>query len=188
MRALLPEDLMGLEEYAHRREEFRAHVMAHKRHRRLDLGEHLGLCFESRLTVQYRVQETLREKGIVGEADIRTRLAAHDALVPEGGDWRATLRIDPPDAVGRLLGVEHRVWAQIGDQPAIAAVVDEDPGRSTDVVPSAVHVLRFPLTPDMVGALKAGADLAVGVDHPACRLRVDAVPELLRESLLADLD
>ena len=36
-------------------------------------------------------------------------------------------------------------------------------------------------------ALRAGAALAVGVDHPRLEFRIDDVPQTLHESLLADL-
>lgn len=194
MQQLAPSDLFSLEDYARQREAFRARVMAHKRHRRLHLGEHLVLCFEDRLTMQYQVQEMLRAERIFEEAGIRDELEAYNPLIPDGSNWKATFMIEYPDPaerlrqLERLVGVEHRVWVQVDDHPAVLATADEDLERSTPDKTSAVHFLRFELTPAMVAALKAGAGLAAGVDHPACRLRIDAVPELLRESLLADLD
>ena len=38
-----------------------------------------------------------------------------------------------------------------------------------------------------IQALRAGAGLSAGVDHPGLTVRVEAIPELLRESLIADL-
>ena len=52
---LSPEDLMTLETYARQRVEFRARVMAHKKNRQVQLGEHIRLLFEDRLTIQYQV-------------------------------------------------------------------------------------------------------------------------------------
>ncbi len=187
-------DLYSLEEYARQREEFRARVMAHKRHRRLHLGPHLTLCFEDRLTMQYQVQEMLRAERIFEEAGIRDELAAYNPLVPDGSNWKATLLIEYPDpaerarALERLVDIEHRVWMQVEGQVPVTAIADEDLERSTESKTSAVHFLRFELTPAMVAALKEGAGLAAGVDHPAYAQRVDAVAEVVRESLVADLD
>jgi hypothetical protein len=50
-----------------------------------------------------------------------------------------------------------------------------------------VHFLRFELTPPMKRALKDGAGLSVGVDHPNYRASVDAVAAGVRSSLLNDL-
>ena len=51
---------------------------------------------------------------------------------------------------------------------------------------SSVHFLRFELTDAMAAALKAGAGLALGIDHPHYDYRVEAAPAT-RDSLTADL-
>jgi hypothetical protein len=186
-------DLYSLEEYARRRAEFRARVIEHKRHRRVALGEHLTLCFEDRLTMQYQVQEMLRAERIFEEEGIRAELDAYNPLIPDGSNWKATLLIEYPDPderrreLERLVGVEHRVWMQVDGHEPVVAIADEDLERSTDAKTSSVHFLRFELAPAMVRALHDGAGLRAGVDHPACQVRVESVPELLRESLVADL-
>ena len=50
-----------------------------------------------------------------------------------------------------------------------------------------MHFLRFELTPEMVAALKRGAALGIGVDHPDYRAEIPAVGALTRQSLVADL-
>ncbi len=193
-RQLQPGDLYSLEEYARNRTEFRARVIEHKSHRRLSLGEHVSLCFEDRLTMQYQVQEMLRVERIFEEEGIRAELETYNPLIPDGSNWKATLMLEYPDPdqrrreLERLVGVEHRVWVQVGDLAPVTAVADEDMDRATDTKTSSVHFLRFELTPAMVSAMHAGATLAAGVDHPALRVRIDAVPEAVRESLVADLD
>jgi hypothetical protein len=59
--------------------------------------------------------------------------------------------------------------------------------RSDDAKTAAVHFLRFELEPPMRAALRAGAGLRVGVDHPRYRHELVA-PESLRGALAADLD
>ena len=46
MNKLSREDLMSLEEYADDRADFRAEVLAHKKNRAVELGNHLRLLFE----------------------------------------------------------------------------------------------------------------------------------------------
>ena len=60
MTQLTREDLWSLEEYAARRAEFRAEVMAHKKTRQLPLGDHARLYFEDAKTIRYQIQEMLR--------------------------------------------------------------------------------------------------------------------------------
>jgi hypothetical protein len=50
-----------------------------------------------------------------------------------------------------------------------------------------VHFLRFELSDAAAGALKSGADLAVGVDHAAYRAELPAIPPAVRNSLARDL-
>jgi hypothetical protein len=193
MNKLQPEDLYSLEAYARHRDEFRARVMEHKGHRRVSLGAHVTLHFEDRLTMQYQVQEMLRAERIFEPEGIRAELDAYNPLIPDGSNWKATLMIEYPDPVERrrelerLVGVEHRVWVQVAGFPALMAIADEDMERATDSKTSSVHFLRFELTPAMARAMHEGASLAAGVDHPQMRVRIEAVPELVRESLVADL-
>lgn len=193
MNKLTVDDLYPLETYARLRPEFRERVIEHKAHRRLALGAHLSLAFEDRLTMHYQVQEMLRAERIFEPADIEAELAAYNPLIPDSSNWKATLSIEYPDvderrvALGRLVGIEDRIWVQVAGGPVIFGIADEDLERSTASKTSAVHFLRFELPAESVAALRAGAALAVGVDHPQLKLRIDDVPETLHESLLADL-
>jgi hypothetical protein len=46
-----------------------------------------------------------------------------------------------------------------------------------------VHFLRFDLTPPMAAALKGGAALAAGIDHPAYTTAIDPLPGPVRNAL-----
>ena len=193
MNKLTIDDLYSLETYARLRPEFRERVIEHKAHRRLALGAHLSLAFEDRLTMHYQVQEMLRAERIFELADIQAELDAYNPLIPDGSNWKATLSIEYTDVDERrvgleqLLGIEDRIWVQVADGPVIFGIADEDLERSTASKTSAVHFLRFELPVESVAALRAGAALAVGVDHPRLEFRIDDVPQTLHESLLADL-
>ncbi len=194
MNKLRRDDLYSLEDYARHRDEMRTRVMEHKAHRRLHLGDHLTLYFEDRLTILYQVQEMLRAERIFEPEGIRDELDAYNPLIPDGTNWKATLMIEYPDPaernreLRRLVGIEHRVWLQVEGHAPVTAIADEDLERSNEEKTSSVHFLRFELTAGMIGALKGGAPLRAGVDHPAYPVRLESVPELLRESLVADLD
>ena len=72
--------------------------------------------------------------------------------------------------------------------PGMLERADEDLPRENDEKTSAVHFLRFELTPSMVEGMKSGATLSVGVDHDYYRHSVSPLPESYRASLCADLD
>ena len=191
MHKLSREDIYPLETYAKLRADFRARVLEHKAHRKLKLGEHITLLFEDRLTMHYQIQEMLRAERIFEEEGIQDELDAYNPLIPDGSNWKATMLIEYPDiderrrALAELRGVERRVWVRVAGFEPVSAIADEDLERENDEKTSAVHFLRFELSAEMCAALKGGADLAAGVDHPAYSAEL-AVPETTRESLLAD--
>jgi hypothetical protein len=76
----------------------------------------------------------------------------------------------------------------VGGFSPVYAVADEDLERETADKTSAVHFLRFELTSEMVGMMKEGAPVSVGVDHPRYTHAVDPVPEEVRGALALDLD
>ena len=194
MRKLTRNDLFSLEKYAEIRPDFRAKVMAHKKHRQVALGEHATLYFEDRLTMQYQVQEMLRAERIFESAGIDEELDAYNPLIPDGCNWKATFMIEYPEvderraALTQLKGIEKRVWVRVGDAKPVYAIADEDLEREDDNKTSSVHFLRFELTREMVDAVRAGAAVAMGIDHPAYRTVVDAVPRDTQSSLVRDLD
>jgi len=193
MARITRNSLMTLEAYSKARPQFRARVIAHKKHRILQLGGHLTLIFEDELTIRYQIQEMLRAERTFEESGIQDELDAYNPLIPDGANWKATLMIEYPEVeerrhmLARLIGIEDRVWVQVGSQSRVYAIADEDLERATAEKTSAVHFLRFELAPAMVQALKQGAALAVGVDHPEYSHTLGAVDPAIRASLVNDL-
>lgn len=190
---LTRENLFSLEKYATVRSEFRTKVLAHKQHRQVEIGPVATLYFEDQLTMQYQVQEMLRVERIFEAAGIQEELDAYNPLIPDGANWKATFMIEVPDeeerrrVLARLVGIEDRVWVRIGAAAPVFAIADEDMERETADKTSAVHFLRFELTPAMVVAAKQGAAIAMGIDHPEYRHELAAVADNVRASLVSDL-
>ena len=193
MNKLSRDDLYTLEKYAEVRPEFRARVMAHKKNRRLPIGPNAMLFFEDALTMHYQIQEMLRAERIFEAGGIQEELDAYNPLIPDGSNWKATFMMEFPDEVERreqlaaLIGVERHVWAQVADFARITPIADEDLERETDEKTSSVHFLRFELTPEMVTAVKQGAAISIGVDHPRYTYSVEPLEKNVRDSLAADL-
>jgi hypothetical protein len=186
------ESLLTLEAYARQRAQFRARVMEHKKRRTVHLGGHLTLQFEDELTIRYQVQEMLRIERIFEEAGIQHELDAYNPLIPDGGNWKATLLIEYPDAEERrrrlaeLKGIERRVWVQVGGEARVYAIADEDLERENDEKTSSVHFLRFELDAAARRAAAQGAPVRMGVDHPRYAASLELAPEV-RAALVADL-
>ncbi|MSQ64374.1 MAG: DUF3501 family protein [Betaproteobacteria bacterium] len=192
MAQIAPDSLLPLEVYARERNAYRARVIAHKKLRTVHVGGHVTLLFEDELTVRYQVQEMLRIERIFEEEGIRGELEAYNPLIPDGANWKATMLIEYPEAEERrrrlaeLKGIEDRTWVGVEGFARVYAIADEDMERENEEKTSAVHFVRFELDRAMRDALKQGAGLAVGVDHPNYRSSVAVAPEV-RQSLAGDL-
>ena len=188
------ESLMSLESYARERGAFRARVMAHKKNRTLHLGEHVTLIFEDELTIRYQIQEMLRAERIFEDEGIQEELDAYNPLIPDGSNWKATMLIEYPDVeersrmLARLIGIEDRAWVQVEGRPRVYAIADEDLERENAEKTSSVHFLRFELDRAAAQALRQGARVAIGVDHPHYRAAIDDLDPAVKSSLVGDLN
>jgi len=173
MNKLERHDLLSLEQYAEQRAAFRSRVMEHKKHRRVDIGPNFSLYFEDRLTLQYQVQEMLRIEKVFEAAAIQEELEAYNPLIPDGRNLKATAMLEFEDVdvrrqrLAELVEMEHTVWVQVAGYEKVFAISNEDMERSTEEKTSAVHFMRFEFSPAMIAALRGGADLSFGSDHPA---------------------
>jgi hypothetical protein len=193
MPRITRDSLMPLETYARERVEFRARVIAHKKTRTVHLGGNVTLIFEDELTMRYQIQEMLRAERIFESEGIQEELDAYNPLVPDGSNWKATMLIEYPDVeergrmLARLIGIEDRVWVQVGGRPRVYAIADEDLERENAEKTSSVHFLRFELDRAAAQAVKQGAAVAVGVDHPHYRATIEELDPAVRGSLAGDL-
>ena len=190
----IPRDsLLTLEAYARQREAFRKRVIEHKKPRTVHVGEHVTLLFEDELTIRYQIQEMLRIEKTFEEAGIQDELDVYNPLVPDGSNWKATMLVEYEDvderkrALARLRGIEDKVWVRVEGTKPVYAIADEDLERANPDKTASVHFLRFELTPALISALKGGAALAIGVDHPQYSVAVDPVAQATRDALVKDL-
>jgi hypothetical protein len=187
------ESLMSLEAYARARPALRAQVIEHKTIRKVHLGNHVSLLFEDEMTLRYQVQEMLRIEKIFEEEGIQSELDAYNPLVPDGSNFKATMLIEYANeverkaALAKLIGIEDRLFIQVEGQPRVYAIADEDLDRENEEKTSAVHFVRFELTPEMKQALKNGAQIMLGCDHPNYPAHLEELPQETLASLVRDL-
>jgi len=191
---LTREDLYSLEQYSILRDDFRQKIMKHKENRRIELGNHLLLLFEDKLIMQYQVQEMLKAEKIFDVAGIEEELGAYNPLIPDGNNWKATMMIQYTDIeqrqhmLSQLIGIELLVWLQVDGFEKIFAIANEDLiDRDNEEKTSAVHFLRFELTPEMVSAAKNGANLSAGVDHENYSEHIQPLDNNIADALRQDL-
>lgn len=194
MSQLSASDLDSLEKYSLIRNEFRQQVMAHKKDRRVTIGEHASLYFEDAMTIRYQVQEMLRIEKIFEADGIQDELDVYNPLIPDGCNWKATFMLEYANederkvALAKLRGIDKHIWVQVGDCEKVRPIANEDLERETEDKTSSVHFMRFELDTDMVEKAKAGAPISMGIDHPEYQETIDAIDENVRASLVSDLD
>ena len=191
-RHITLDSLMSLEAYTQYRKANKPAIIAHRKLRSVTLGEHINLQFESEITIRYQIQEMLRIEKVFEEEGILQEIEAYAPLVPEGSNWKATMMIEYTDVnerkreLARLIGVEDHMFVEVEGQPRVYAIADEDMDRENDEKTSAVHFVRFELTPVMCAAVKAGAAVKLGCDHTNYPAHITIAAETLA-SLAGDL-
>ncbi len=186
-------DLHSLEEYEENRTAFRKKVLEHKKMRRVNIGEHVTLYFESALTIQYQIQEMLRIEKIFEKESIKEEFDAYEPLIPDRENLKATMMIEYVDEGERkkelvkLNGIETKIWMQCGSTLPIYAIADEDLDRSNGSKTSAVHFLRFNVSEEARNLILNQEQVSFGIDHPNYRVQKVTVSSKTIASLGEDL-
>lgn len=191
-------EVLGLADYEAIRDRFRSRVIEEKKARRIKLGEHASCVFENRDTVLMQIQEMLRTERITREASILHEIETYNELVPREHEISATIlvEIEDKDTRERFLfeakGLEREFALVVGGVRCPGKI---DPMREHDSRTTAVHYVKFDLTPEAEEALRAvvekktkAADLAVELvsSHPHYTAKARLPPSLVAE-LAGDL-
>ncbi len=192
MEPIRADEILSPEEYERIRPDMRRRIMALKARRRVPLGEHATLHFETRETMWYQVHEMLRAEGSWARPGAAAaELDAYNALIPASGELSATLMIEYDSPAKRavklaeLVGIEGRLRLLIGDAPPVVATFDAAQVSPARI--SSVQYVRFPLTArhaELVG--REGEVLKLILDHPAYQAQA-VIGEETRKELAADL-
>lgn len=189
VRPITRMDIKGPAMYAHIRDDYRNRVIELKKARRVIIGEWVELVFDNRHTLSLQIEETCRLENLTRDDQIQEEIDVNNSLMPTENELAATMFIAVPqdehvkDNLKKLVGLDEHVILHIGPH-AIRATFEA--GRSTEDKISAVQYTRYPLSAGAKQALLTpGTPIAVEIDHPAYRYRVQCSEEL-RASLAAD--
>ena len=193
--SLTREDLFSLEEYSNQRADFKKTVFEHKKHRRLEIGEHIALYFESQMTMQYQIQEMLRIEKIFEADAIQEELDTYNPLIPDGNGWRATMMIEYIDPIERqqrlaeMAGLEDTLWFSTNADGSnkIMPQVNPDLERSTEEKTSAVHFVFFNFSEAEKQQILNADVVYFGIDHSAYGPISVMVNQQLQQQLISDL-
>ncbi len=194
-RKLQLHDIADLRAYERERDEFRRHVIALKKRRRVHVGPFVTVVFENRDTIRFQIQEMARVEKLITDDQIAGELRVYNPLVPEPGELAATLFIELTselalrDWLPRLVGIERTIALRLGtgaDRVEVAA--EPEAGHASQLtreeITASVHYLHFRLDAAQIDRLAAGpAALAIAhpeYDHEAT-LGAETVAELLTD-------
>ena len=195
-RKLTLDDISDLRQYEREREEFRTHVIALKKRRRVGIGPFVTVVFENRDTIRFQIQEMARVEKLISDEAIEGELRAYNPLVPEPGELACTLFIELTSEpalrewLPRLVGIEKSLELRIGagvDRIAVPCIPDEDHAEqlTREEITASVHYLHFRLDPAQVESVATGP-VELAVVHPEYE-HATALSEGTVAELLADL-
>ena len=186
------DDIADLRAYEREREDFRNHIIALKKKRRVGVGPVVTVVFENRDTVRFQIQEMARAERMLTDEAIQTELDIYNPLIPEPGHLCATMFIELTSKdelmtwLPKLVGIERAVELRIGD--GIVVPCTPDPSHEAQLtreeITASVHYVTFELTAEQIDAFAAGP-VAVAVAHPnyeeSFRLADVTIAELLSD-------
>jgi len=194
VRPLSAEELVDLDRYAGLRDAYRAAVIAHKRSRRVSVGEKVTLVFEDRETLRFQVQEMLWVERIRSPRAVQHELDVYNELMPGAHELSATLFIEITERerireeLDRLIGIDEHVCLVMGEGEREERIPARfDPKQMEEERIAAVHYVRFALEePQVERFADLRCPLRLRIDHPSYRRETPLAPET-RASLLGDL-
>ena len=193
MSGLTLDDILELDRYELVREEYRKRILAHKRDRRVAVGDKVTMLFEDRETVRYQIQEMARVERIREPEKLEDEIEAYGELIPARDQLSATLFIEIPELtqvkpeLDNLVGIDESVCIAIGEgeaEESIRGHFDERQLEEDRI--SAVHYVRFPFTPAQRERFASAECLRLRIDHANYRAEAKIDPAT-RASLLRDL-
>lgn len=191
MKKIEPGEILDLTAYERIRPRYVEELIAHKRPRRVAVGDALCFIFEDRRTVLFQIQEMTRAERTVDPRAIADEVEVYNELVPDANALSATLMIEIPDRtkirgeLDRLIGIDEHVFLDVAGETVQATF---DPKQFEEDRISAVQYVRFPLGPALAERFRDPQIPAeLRVDHPnySSKTRLDGE---VRLALIRDLE
>lgn len=191
MDTLQLKDIKPLSEYEPIRKAFRDRIIALKKRRRVSLGDRITMVFENRDTLLFQIQEMMRVEHIYDPEKIQNELDTYNPLIAGPGELSVTLFIEitEPERIKEILdglqGIDdgRSVFIELGTDRIYGRFEE---GHSKEDKLSAVHYVRFRLSPEQQAAFRNDATpAALVVKHPNFSART-VLDRATRETLSED--
>jgi hypothetical protein len=147
-------EVKNIYEYEKIRPDFRAKIIAEKKHRRFQIGEHMTIVFENRNSVLFQIQEMIRVEKIITDEGMQHEIDTYNVLLPAHNELSATLLIDITEKhlikpmLDSLIGLHRDSIYIIIDGREIPALFDESQIEDDRI--SAVQYIKWVLTDEDV--------------------------------------
>jgi hypothetical protein len=193
MQPMSRSEIRPKSEYESMRPDLRRRVMRIKGRRRVLVGQHCSVHFESRDTLLYQVQEMLRaEDSWERPGAVEDELEAYNPLLPATGELSATIMFEYETAeeravqLPRFIGIDRHVWLQIGDTEPVPAEFDR--GQIDEHKVSSVQYIKWKLDDERRELLKReGTVVRIVIDHPHYQAQA-VLSEQTRDEIKQDPD
>jgi hypothetical protein len=193
MTKLALDDISDLRAYERERDEFRDHVIALKKKRRIGVGPIVTLVFENRDTIRFQIQEMARAERMLTDEAIQTELDIYNPLIPAAGQLSATMFLELRDKdeltmwLPKLVGIERAAEVRLADGTVVRCTPDptHEAQLTRNEVTASVHYVSFSFTEPDIEAFAAGA-ATLALAHPDYQAETALSEETVTE-LLTDL-
>lgn len=162
-------EILDIGAYEQVRDRFRGRVVEEKKQRRVPLGYNMTVLFENHDTVLFQIQEMLRTERITAEKAILHELETYNELVPAADELSATIFVEYDDRAERevmlekLAGLEDKFYVTVAGE---RYPVTPDPRNDRRDRTTAVHYVKFKLSPAAAQAIRDKLPVTIGVAHP----------------------
>lgn len=170
MKPVSRSEILDLGAYEQIRDRFRARVIEEKKARRARIGSNMSVLFENHDTALFQIQEMLRTERISAEKAVLHEIETYNELVPGDSELSVTIFVEYDDRAEReamlekLAGLEDKFYVLVeGERQKVVPDARNDRRDRT----TAVHYVKFPLSPAAVRAIREKKPVRIGVDHPA---------------------
>ena len=191
MRDLTLDDIKDLREYERERDEFRRHIVAMKKRRRVQLGDLLTIVFENTDTMRFQIQEMARIERMLTDEQIEQEVETYKQFIPAPNELSGTLFVEIDNKerlyewLPKLVGIQRAVSIWLHDGSTLASVPEDEERLTREGTTTTVHYLKFRFSPEQIDAFSAGS-VRIVVDHPSYNAVVELTEEQ-RSELLGDL-
>jgi hypothetical protein len=148
----------------------RKRIRTERARRRVAVGDRVSLHFENHDTVLFQVEEMVRVENIRDAAKLDEEVRVYNDLIADDGELRATFFVEITDRerikedLDSLVGLETEGLYLVVDGERVAA--EFEPGHAREDRISAVHYVRFVLTPEQRRKIAPGeGTVEVVIDH-----------------------